>query len=107
MSERIIEPPTYYRVFAALIGLTLLTLAVSFLHLPTWKPADGGVTISWHLVVGLSIATVKALLVILIFMHLMYSHRVTWLVAAAGLYWLGILMFLTMADYMTRVWLVY
>jgi cytochrome c oxidase subunit 4 len=85
----------YYLVFVGLIALTGLTVLVSFAHLP---PA-------LHLTVGLAIATAKSLLVILIFMHVYYSTRLTWLVALASLFWLGLLIGLTLSDYLTRPWL--
>jgi cytochrome c oxidase subunit IV len=50
------------------------------------------------------IAFAKASLVALIFMHLRYSRRLMRVVAAAGLFWLGILIALTMSDYLTRGW---
>jgi cytochrome c oxidase subunit 4 len=94
MAERIIHPSTYVVVFAVLIVLTLLTVTVSFVPLG-----------SWHTLVGLGFATAKALLVAAFFMHLIASSRMTWIVAGAGIFWLGILLTLTMADYATRgVW---
>ena len=82
----------YYLVFAALIALTLLTVGVSFLDLGT----------TLHGIVGLTIASAKALLVILIFMHVYYSTRLTWAVALGSLLWLSILIGLTMSDYVSR-----
>jgi cytochrome c oxidase subunit 4 len=96
MSERVIPPSTYYTVFVALIALTVLTVLISFVDLG-----------AWHTVVGLVIATGKSLLVALFFMHLLYSKSLTWVIAAGGLYWLGILLVLTLADYLTREWLSY
>jgi cytochrome c oxidase subunit IV len=96
MSERITPPTLYFAVFAALIGLTLLTVGVSFLELG-----------SWHTAVGVGIGVVKAVLVALFFMHLWHSTRVTWLVVVAGLFWLSILMLMTLVDYLTRHWLAY
>jgi cytochrome c oxidase subunit 4 len=96
MAESMIQPRTYWGIFAALIGLTLLTVAVSFFHLG-----------AWHSVVGLGIGVAKALLVALFFMHLLYSTRLIWLVAAGALFWFGILLGLTMSDYLTRGWLSY
>jgi cytochrome c oxidase subunit IV len=98
MSERIISPRAYYVVFAALIGLTLLTVYMSFVRLPGEL---------WHTVVGLAIATVKALLVTLIFMHVLYSSRLTWLIILSMLFWLALLIGLTMNDYLTRGSMVY
>jgi cytochrome c oxidase subunit 4 len=96
MSEHIVSRPTYFIVFAVLISLTLLTVGISFLNLG-----------SWHTATGLTIATCKAVLVTLFFMHLLHSNRLTWVVLAAALFWLGILMVLTMADYLTRSSLAY
>jgi cytochrome c oxidase subunit 4 len=96
MSARIVPPTTYYNVFAALIALTLLTVGVSFIHLG-----------AMHTVVGLVIAIVKSLLVVLFFMHLLYSSNRNWLAIGAGLFWLGILLSLTLADYFTRHWWTY
>jgi cytochrome c oxidase subunit 4 len=96
MTERVVQPPTYYAVFAALIGLTLLTVGISFLDLG-----------AWHTVVGLIIGAAKAALVILFFMHLLYSGRLLWIVLGAGLFWLGIMLGLTLTDYLTRHLLAY
>ena len=57
------------------------------------------------LAVALIIAGIKAAVVVLIFMHVKYSSRLTQLIAAAGFFWLGILLVLTMSDYLTRGWL--
>lgn len=91
MARHIITPRTYVLVFAALIALTLLTVGLSFLHLG-----------AWHTAVGIGIAVAKGLLVALFFMHLIYSTRVTWVMVGAGLFWLGILMVLTLTDYLSR-----
>jgi cytochrome c oxidase subunit IV len=96
MTDRIVQPTTYYNVFAALIALTLLTVGVSFIDLG-----------AMHTVVGLAIAIVKSLLVVLFFMHLLYSSNRNWLAIGAGLFWLGILLALTLADYFTRYWWAY
>lgn len=91
MSEPITPTRTYYSVFAVLIALTLLTVAVSFRDLG-----------SWHTTVGVLIGVVKASLVGLFFMHLLHSSRASWLAVLAGLFWFSILMALTLADYLTR-----
>lgn len=91
MSEPITPTRVYYTVFAALIALTLLTVAVSFLELG-----------AWHTTVGVLIGVVKASLVGLFFMHLLHSSRASWLAVLAGLFWFAILMTLTLSDYLTR-----
>jgi cytochrome c oxidase subunit 4 len=97
MAGHIASKRAYYSVFAALAALTLLTVLVSFVHLPG----------PLHVAVALVIATTKALLVALIFMHVMYSERLIWVVAGAGLAWLAILLVLTFSDYLSRDWLGY
>ena len=78
-------------IFAALMVLTVATWLVA--------QADLG----WaNDVVALTIAVTKALLVLLFFMHVRYSTRMTVLTATAGFFWLGILLFLTLNDYWTR-----
>ena len=88
-----VSPTTYVIVLLALLALTVLTVAVSFLPVPE----------IWHLLVGMTIATVKATLVVLFFMHLLHSTRLTWVVAVAGVFWLTILFSLTLSDYFTRM----
>lgn len=72
--------------------LTLLTWAA--FHLPLPNPLG--------LIVTLSIAMAKALLVVLFFMHVRYSSWLTWVFVGAGLAWLGHMLILTMSDYVTR-----
>jgi cytochrome c oxidase subunit 4 len=91
-----IRPPSYFLIFGLLLLLTLATVVVAYLPL-------GG----WHTVLALAIAVTKALLVLLFFMHLLHSTRLTWVVAAAGVFWLGILFALTFSDYLTRSWMSY
>ncbi|MGH7495764.1 MAG: cytochrome C oxidase subunit IV family protein [bacterium] len=81
----------YILVFVTLLMLTLLTVDVAFY--------DAG----WlNLYIALTIATCKALLVILFFMHVRYSGRLTWVFVGAGFFWLAILLVFTLADYFTR-----
>ena len=56
---------------------------------------------------ALAIAMFKATLVVLFFMHVKYSTRLTWAVVLGAIFWLGILLTLTMTDYLTRVWRTY
>jgi cytochrome c oxidase subunit 4 len=93
MPEHIVPIKTYTIVLIALLALTATTCGVSFI--------DMG---KMNAVVAVAIAFAKASLVALIFMHLRYSRRLMWIVAASGLFWLGILIALTMGDYLTREW---
>jgi cytochrome c oxidase subunit IV len=96
MAEDIVKPKTYVLVWAALMCLTATTAAVARLDL---APFNG--------VLALLIAFTKASLVVLFFMHLYYSSRLTKLVMLAALLWFAILMCITMSDYLTRGWLNY
>ena len=55
-------------------------------------------------VAALAIAVFKAALVVLFFMHVKYSTRLTWAVVIGSVFWLGILLALTFSDYLTRGW---
>ena len=92
MEHVIVRPRTYVAIYVALVFLTLLTTAVAFFDLGLANP-----------VVALSIAILKATLVVLFFMHLKYGTRLTWVVAGASVFWLGILLLLILSDYAARV----
>jgi cytochrome c oxidase subunit IV len=96
MSEPSVSPGTYYATFAGLVVLTFATVGLSFIDLG-W----------WHIVVGLLIGAAKAALVALFFMHLLHADRMVWVVAGAGLFWLVIMMGLTLSDFWTRHWASY
>ena len=84
----------YYTVFAALIVGTALTVAAAKVDM---GPLNN--------VVMLLIACTKATLVILYFMHVRWSTRLTWVVVMAGFFWLLIFFSLGMTDYLTRGWI--
>ena len=91
MSDVIVSRTTYVGIFVALLVLTGLTTFVAFFDLGLFNP-----------VVAMSIAIAKATLVVLYFMHMKYSSRLTMIVGGAALFWLGILLVLTMSDYLAR-----
>ncbi|MBA2338864.1 MAG: cytochrome C oxidase subunit IV family protein [Pyrinomonadaceae bacterium] len=93
MSEHIVSKNLYFLIFGALMVLTAITVGVAFVNL---GPLNN--------VVALTIAVIKALLVILYFMHVRYSSRLTWLVIVGGFFWLAIMFVLTSSDYLTRGW---
>jgi cytochrome c oxidase subunit 4 len=95
--QRRIAPRTYVIICAILVVLTLLTVSVSFFEL---SPTA-------HLAAGMSIAVCKAALVALFFMHLLHSDRVTWIVAFAAVFWLGILLVLTLSEVSRRGYIPY
>ena len=83
----------YFAVFAALIVGTVLTVVAA--------KVDMG---ALNNVVMLLIACTKATLVILYFMHVRWSSRLTWVVAMAGFFWL-LLLFSILGDYISRGWI--
>jgi len=95
MSEHHIVPlKTYLAVFATLMFFTAITVAVAFVDL---GPANN--------VVMLSIAVLKATLVVMFFMHAKYGTRLIPLVAASGFFFVLLMFIITMSDYMSRGWL--
>ena len=58
-----------------------------------------------HTPIGLAIAVGKAVLVICFFMHLLHTDRVSWIMLAVAVFMLFVLLYLTMADYVSREWL--
>lgn len=95
MSEHIVSLKVYFVIFLALLVGTVLTAWVAFFDFP--GPLNA--------IVALTIACIKAVLVILYFMHMRYSARLIWLVFGSALFWLAILFALTFSDYSTRHWL--
>lgn len=83
----------YYAIFVTLLVLTGVTVAVAYVDL---GPLNA--------VVAIAIACVKALIVVLYFMHVKYGTRLVKLTVIAGIYWMGILLALTLGDYLTRGW---
>ena len=73
--------------------LTAVTIMVAYVNLGPWNK-----------VVALSIASFKATLVVLYFMHVKYASRLTKLVVVSGFFFLFILLTLTMVDYGSRTW---
>jgi cytochrome c oxidase subunit IV len=92
MANHVVPLRTYYLVFLTLIVCTAITVAVSFVDLGRF-----------NVVAALGIAILKASLVVLFFMHVKYSGKLTWVVVAGSLFWLGILIVMTAGDYLTRV----
>lgn len=83
---------TYLVVFALLMILLILTVVAAFV-------INLG---NANILVALSIAIVKAVLVVLYFMHVKYASRLTKIFVSAAFLWLAILFALTFADYLTR-----
>jgi cytochrome c oxidase subunit 4 len=96
MSDHILPTRVYYVIFGILMVCTYVTVQVAFFDLG-----------ALNTIAALAIAVLKAVLVVLFFMHVKYSTRLTWAVVIGGVFWLGILLALTMSDYLTRPWRTY
>lgn len=90
--HKIIPAHVYWKVYGLLLILTVVTVAVAYVHLGIW-----------NVIVPMSIAMAKAMLVVLFFMGLKYSPRLTQIWAVAGVFFLLIMFGLTMGDYVRRV----
>jgi cytochrome c oxidase subunit IV len=93
MAAHILPKRVYYTIFAILLFCTYLTVQIAFLDLGVMNT-----------VAALAIAVFKATIVVLFFMHVKYSSRLTWAVVIGSIFWFGILLTLTMSDYLTRAW---
>ncbi len=91
--HHIVPPKIYGLVLLILLVLTATTTGVAFLDLGIWNP-----------VVALAIACIKALLVILFFMHLRYSSKLLKLALCSGLFTFLVLITMTLTDYISRSW---
>lgn len=91
--HHIVPIPVYAAIFAALLVLTGVTIAVAYVDLGPF-----------NIYVALAIATFKASLVVLYFMHVKYSSKLVQLAAVTGFLWLGIMLSFTFADIGTRSW---
>jgi cytochrome c oxidase subunit 4 len=93
MEEHIVPKRVYFTIFGALVVLTIATIIVANFDLGRWNA-----------IAALTIAVLKATLVVLYFMHVRYGSKLTWVFVCAGLIWLIILVAFTLSDYMTRGW---
>jgi cytochrome c oxidase subunit 4 len=82
---------SYVFIFMTLMVFTAITVFAAFVNLGAFNAT-----------VALGIATFKATLVVLFFMHVKYSSRLTKVIVASGIFFLAILLLLTMVDYGAR-----
>jgi cytochrome c oxidase subunit 4 len=90
-TSHILPTRVYYTIFGVLLLCTYLTVQVAYFDLGRLNA-----------VAALTIAVFKTVLVVLFFMHVRYSTRLTWVVVIAAVFWLMILLTLTAGDYLTR-----
>lgn len=93
LEGHIVSPKIYLLIFFALLVGTALTVAASYIEMGPFNP-----------IVALAIAVIKATLVILFFMHVKYSPKLTKLAVGAGIFTFLILIAMTLSDYITRAW---
>jgi len=93
MQDYIVPKKTYFAIFISLLALTGLTTGMAYVDLG-----------QWNTVVALVIACCKATLVVLFFMHLRWSPRLTRVVVLSAILWLAILISLTTTDFFSRDW---
>src|SRR5204862_1864305 len=96
MSEHIVSLKVYVTIFLALMAGTALTVWAGLQDFPG----------KLNVIIALTIAVIKATLVVLYFMHVRYSSKLIWVVFTSALFWLAILFALTFSDYFTRSWLI-
>ena len=92
-SHHVVSPVIYVIIGGTLLVLTGVTVWASFLELDIFNP-----------IVALGIAVVKATLVVLFFMHVKYSSKLTKLTVFCGLFTFMALIGMTLADYISRAW---
>ncbi len=92
-SHHVTSQGTYYFIFGCLMVLTALTVWVAY---QDFGPAN--------VPIAIGIAVTKATLVVLFFMHVMQSPKLTALIVWTSIAFLGLLFLLTLSDYLTRFW---
>lgn len=88
-----VSPRTYVFVFAALLALALATTLIGFIDLGPFS-----------MVIAITIATAKAVLIASFFMHALYEAKIIRVILAGGVIWFLIMVTLTLGDFMTRGW---
>jgi cytochrome c oxidase subunit 4 len=94
MSHPVVPIRVYVGVFLALIALTVTTVGVSKIDLG-----------EYNFVAAMTIAVIKAMLVVLFFMHVKQASAMTRLFVVVGFFWMAILFVFTLSDYLSRDWL--
>jgi cytochrome c oxidase subunit 4 len=92
-AKHIVGPGVYLVILFLLLVGTALTVWASYVDLGFWNP-----------IIALAIATSKAVLVVLFFMHVWYSTKLTKLTIIAGIFMFLVLISMTLTDYISRAW---
>ena len=92
MSSHIVPFKTYFNVILILLGLTVVTVLASLV--------DFG---PFNFIIAMGIATAKAVLVLMYFMHLKYDDKTYWVIFLSGVFFLIIIFLFSMFDIVTRI----
>jgi cytochrome c oxidase subunit IV len=101
--HHIVSPVIYLAILGALLVGTAVTVWASYVDLGEWHITQG-LTIFWNPVLALAIACSKAVLVVLFFMHVKYSTKLTKLTVISGFFVFLALISMTLSDYISRAW---
>ena len=96
--HHIVPVSLYWKVIGTLMVLLIITLGAAAVDFSQISPSLA----SLNIIIAMTIAVVKAVLIILYFMHVRFSSKLVWLFAGAAFYWVVILFALTLTDYMSR-----
>jgi len=91
--HHVVSPVIYLIVFGALLVFTALTVGASYVEMGIFNP-----------IAAILIACIKAVIVVLFFMHVKYSSKLTKLTVFAGIFTFLVLIGMTLADYFSRAW---
>ena len=91
--HHIVSPLEYAYVFGTLILFTGITVGAAYINLGPFNP-----------IIALGIASFKAVVVILFFMHVKYQSKLIKMTVGAGFFTFFVLVMMTMSDYISRAW---
>ena len=92
-AHHVVSPQIYVVIFLALLVFTALTVGASYVEMGIFNP-----------IAAILIACIKAVIVVLFFMHVKYSSKLTKLTVIAGIFTFVTLISMTLADYISRAW---
>src|ERR1700752_3278363 len=101
--HHVVPPTIYLTIVITLLIATAITVWASYIDLGEWH-ITSHLTLFWNPVVALAIAATKMILVVLFFMHVKYSTKLTKLTVLAGLFTFLVLVGMTLSDYFSRAW---
>ena len=91
--HHIVSPLEYTLVFGTLLVFTGITVGAAYIDLHVFNP-----------IIALAIASIKAVIVILFFMHVKYQSRLIKMTVGAGFFTFLVLIIMTLSDYISRAW---